>query len=114
VPVFSKEKPGQWICSDFNKMRVCLAQCTINSAQLRLWVVEHSLDGEAWTAIDRVTDDCDLGRNPSWSVSFPVSDSAECRFFPLSQTGQSRHPYQDDGLYMTTFAFFGTLLELLK
>jgi hypothetical protein len=70
-------------------------------------VVESSLDGEAWTEIDRKTDNEDF---IGWrTASFAVSKSAECRFVRLTQTGK-RH-CGDDTLYITAFEFFGTLLE---
>jgi hypothetical protein len=71
-------------------------------------VVESSLDGEAWTRIDRKTDNKDF--NGCWeTASFAVSNSAECRFIRLTQTGQ-RH-WGDDYLFIRAFEFFGTLLE---
>jgi hypothetical protein len=42
-------------------------------------VVESSLDGEAWTEIDRKTDKNDF--EGDWmTASFAVSNSVECRF----------------------------------
>jgi uncharacterized coiled-coil protein SlyX len=103
----SKTEPGQWICWDFGKMRVRPTHYTIRSAWLISWVVESSLDGEAWTEIDRKTDNEDFTH---WSAaSYAVSKSAECRFIRLTQTGKRHNG--DDHLFIQAFEVFGTLLE---
>jgi hypothetical protein len=93
---------------------------------LKSWVVENSLDGAAWTEIDRETDNKDF-KADSWetlnaghgTASFAVSKPAECRFIRLTQTGK-RHPINDpffkscngdDHLVIRAFEVFGTLLE---
>jgi hypothetical protein len=72
------------------------------------WVVEISLDGEAWTEIDRKRNNMDFkaGCGPA---SFDVSKSAECRFIRLTQRGK-RH-CRDDYLVINSFEVFGDLLE---
>jgi hypothetical protein len=70
-------------------------------------MVESSLDGEAWTEIDRKTDN--EAFNPFGTASFAVSNSAECRFIRLTQTGK-RH-FGNDQLAIRAFEVFGTLLE---
>jgi hypothetical protein len=71
-------------------------------------VVESSLDGEAWTEIDRKTDNEDM---KGWRAraSFAVSKSAECRFIRLAQTGKKH--FGNDSLVIWAFEFFGTLIE---
>jgi hypothetical protein len=72
-------------------------------------VVESSLDGEAWTEIDRKTDRDDL--RFGWeTASFAVSKSAEGRFIRLTQTAKNAS-YVRDNLRIVVFEFFGTLLE---
>jgi hypothetical protein len=105
----SKNEPGQWVCLDFHKMRVRPTHYTIRSYSLKSWVVESSLDGEAWTEIDRKTDNWDFKAGYWATASFAVSKSAECRFIRLSQTGE-RHA-GDDYLAIRAFEVFGTLLE---
>jgi uncharacterized coiled-coil protein SlyX len=56
----SKNEPDQWICWDFHEMRVRPTHYTIKSYCLKSWVVESSLDGEAWTEIDRKTNNEDF------------------------------------------------------
>jgi uncharacterized coiled-coil protein SlyX len=104
----SDSKPDQWICWDFHQKRVWPTHYTTNCARLKSWVIEGSLDGRAWTEIDRKTDNSDLNSDP-WRASFAVANSAECRFIrftktAMNHTGQFR-------LYCTGFEFFGTLLE---
>jgi hypothetical protein len=101
---YSKDELGQWICWDFHEMRVHPTDYTIISCGLKSWVVESSLDGEAWTEIDRKTDS--LNFDTAW---YAVSNSAECRFIRLTQTGQRHYGY--DYLSICAFEFFGTLLE---
>jgi hypothetical protein len=103
----SKDGPGQWICWDFPQKRVRLSHYTIRSQSLKSWVVEGSLDGEAWTELDRKTNSTDLygGR----LASFAISNSVECRFIRLTQTNMNHA--RRNSLDISTFEFFGTLLE---
>jgi hypothetical protein len=105
----SKNEPGQWVCWDFREMRLRLTHYTLGSYLLKSWVVESSLDGEAWTEIDRKTDNVDFKDGWGKTASFAVSKSAECRFIRLTQTGK-RH-CGDDFLQIYAFEVFGTLLE---
>jgi uncharacterized coiled-coil protein SlyX len=93
--------PGQWVCWDFRKLRVCPTHYTVGSPWLKSWVVEHSLDGSTWAEIDR--------RTNTNAGSFVVSNSAECRFIRLTVTGKDQWGNSD--LYITAFEIFGTLLE---
>jgi hypothetical protein len=104
----SKDEPGQWVCWDFGKMRVRPTHYTSKTKWLKSWVVEGSLDGEAWTEIDRKTDNEDL-HDSTGQASFAVSNSAECRFIRLTQTGETHH--EGDYLIIRSLEFFGTLLE---
>jgi hypothetical protein len=75
-------------------------------------VVESSLDGEACAEIDRKTDNTDFDSSlfdPPPVASFPVWNSAECRFIRLTQASK-RHG-GDDNLHIYAFEFFGTLIE---
>jgi uncharacterized coiled-coil protein SlyX len=105
----SKNEPGQWVCWDFHNLRVRPIHYTIRSYLLKSWVVESSLDGEAWTEIDRKTDNEDFKADNWITASFAVSNSAECRFIRLTQTGKDH--YGKDFLVIGAFEFFGTLLE---
>jgi hypothetical protein len=106
----SKNEPGQWICWDFHEMRVRPTHYTIKSWFLKSLVVDRSLDGEAWTEIDRQTNNEDF--NSDWWVtaSFAVAKSAECRFIRLTQTGKSHWPAAD--LRIRAFAFGSELRSI--
>jgi hypothetical protein len=105
---WSKDEPGQWVCWDFHGLRVNPTHYTIYSPHLKSWVIEGSLDGEAWIEIDQKTDNDDLAFNVEIG-SFACSKWAECRFIRLTQTGTNH-----DGpnhLAVKAVEFFGTLLE---
>jgi hypothetical protein len=72
-------------------------------------VVESSLDRKAWTEIDRKTDNKDFKALGRKRASFAVSNSDECRFIRLTQTGKRHDGY--DYLYIVAFEVFGTLIE---
>jgi hypothetical protein len=108
----SQDEPGQWICWDFHELRVWPTHYTIRSGTLKSWVIESSLDFMNWTEIDRKTDNTDLKAglfDSSRIASFAISNSAECRFIRLTQTGRSHTNYTI--LTIRTFEIFGTLLE---
>jgi hypothetical protein len=107
---WSKDDPGQWLCWDFHEMCVRPTHYTIESASLKSWVVESSLDFVNWTEIDRRTDNEDFKSNHFVPASFTVSKSEDCRFIRLTQTGKG-HDGRDD-LAVSAFELFGALLEL--
>jgi hypothetical protein len=102
------DEPGQWICWDFHEMRVRPTHYTIWCRHMKSWVVESSLDSEHWKEIDRKTDNSDLAKEP-WKASFAVSDSTECRFIRLTQTGKNHIGL--DEILIHCFEVFGILLE---
>jgi hypothetical protein len=114
----SKSEPGQWVCWDFHEMRIRPTHYTIRSVHLKSWVVESSFDGVNWTEIDRKTEINDMRDQPrtaSFTASFAVARSDECRFIRLTQTGNA-HDSNDIriGSYclaICLFDVFGTLLE---
>jgi hypothetical protein len=84
----SNGEPDQWICWDFHDLRVRPTHYTIQTNDLKSWVGESSPDGEVWTEIDRKTDNMDF--EAGWvTLSFAVSNSSECRFIRLTQTGKA-------------------------
>jgi hypothetical protein len=106
----SRNMPGQWICWDFQDMRVNPTYYTIKTKWLKSWVVESSLDGEAWIEIDRKTDNEDFKRGGT--ASYAVSNSAQCRFIRLTQTGKNHAGgVVCDDLAIVAFEFFGILFE---
>jgi hypothetical protein len=61
-----------------------------------------------WREIDRQTDNGDLEKG-RYIASFAVSDSAECCFIRLTQTGKNQ--VGRDQLVIEAFEVFGTLIE---
>jgi hypothetical protein len=61
-----------------------------------------------WTEIDRKTNNEDF-EDGSPAVLFAVSNSAECRFIRLTQTGEGH--FGNDYLFIEAFEVFGTLHE---
>jgi hypothetical protein len=103
----SKNEPGQWVCWDFRELRVRPTHYTIRGSHMKSWVVESSLDGEAWTEIDRKTDNQDFKKFTM--ASFAVSERAECRFIRLTPTDKNH--LGNDYQTIDAFEIFGTLLE---
>jgi uncharacterized coiled-coil protein SlyX len=105
--LMSKNERGQWIRWDFHEMRIRPTHYTINGG-VKSWLVEGSLDLVNWTEIDRKTNITDLKELPC-TASFAVSNSAECRFIRLTQTGENL--YGRDDLQIRAFEVFWTLIE---
>jgi hypothetical protein len=107
---YSDNAPGQWVCWHFREMRVRPTHYTMKTLYLKSWVVESSLDGQTWIGIDRKTDNKDFKEGNWETVSFAVSNSTECHFIRLTQTGK-RHFFKDHNLPLRGVEFFGILLE---
>jgi hypothetical protein len=109
----SKDEPGQWVCWDFRDLRVRPTNYTIRSMGLKSWVIEGSVDGKNWTEIDRQTDNEKFKLAcGSFTGTFPVSKTVECRFIRLTQI--ERYKYRLSGQYeleLWAIEFFGTLFE---
>jgi uncharacterized coiled-coil protein SlyX len=103
----SKSEPGQWVCWDFQDMRLRPTHYTGKSGYpaLKSWLIESSLDGKAWIEIDRKPNNYDF----PGTASFAVSKLAECRFIRLTQTGKNREG--TDSLQLRAIEFFGSLIE---
>jgi hypothetical protein len=104
----SRDRPGQWVCWDFHEMRVRPTHYTIKCYYLKSWMVESSLNGEAWTEIDRQTDNEDFTGVGLRTASFAVSKS-DCRFIRLTQTDTNH--CRNYSLQVGAFEVFGTLIE---
>jgi hypothetical protein len=102
----SKKAPGQWVCWDFREMRVRPTHYTIGAFLMKWWIVEGSLDGESWTAMDQQTSDQTF-KNGVRMRSFAVT--AKCRFIRLTQT--ANQPGHHLALNRRAAEFFGTLSE---
>jgi hypothetical protein len=106
---YSRDAPGQWICWDFGERRIRPTHYTMKAESPKSWIVEGSVDGSTWTEIDRRmdTDDFENGAN---TVSFTISQPADCRFIRLSQTDKNHNGTHCLG-WLNLVEFFGTLSE---
>jgi hypothetical protein len=115
----SLNMPNQWICYDFQDMRIRPTHYSIkssydarvNDANLKSWVVEVSISGSEWDIIDQRDMNNELN-GPNRIRSFPVSDVEECRYIRLRQTGKNHSG--TDFLIFSAFEVFGTLFEAKK
>jgi hypothetical protein len=96
---------SQWVCWDFQEMRIRPTHYTIGAQMMKSWLFEGSVDGENWTEIDRQTDNDDFETH-EYRLSFAVQHRMECRFIRWTQLDGSM-------LVLFTIEFFGTLFESL-
>jgi hypothetical protein len=109
VRFWSKNEPDQWVCWDFQRMRVRPTHYTITGFYVRSWVLEGSNSGKSWTKLDRQTEihDAEFG----WfTASSRISKPAEFRLFRLTQTAE-RAQCNGYDLPLRAVEFFGTLSE---
>jgi hypothetical protein len=106
--LWSKNQPGQWVCLDFQEMRVRPTNYVIRDAKLKSWVVEGSADGVAWQLIDKQTDSMALQQEVDRIGVFAVSVNEEFRFVRLTQVANHGNY---DGLSFFAIELFGLLLE---
>jgi hypothetical protein len=111
---------GQWICWDFRNRRVQLTHYQIRASVLGSWVVEGSMDGRRWTALDRQRPNAaftptvrDVISGFEQTALFAVSNRAECRFIRLFQTEPAAvgHLRWTNALVLLGVEFFGTISE---
>jgi hypothetical protein len=103
----SLNAPGQWVCWDFQEMRVEPDNYEIYFMPpwMQSWVLEGSVDGRSWKEMDRQTDYARL-KNADLA-SFRVPGRMDCRFIRLTQT--DKNVRGDDVLSLFAVEFFGTL-----
>jgi hypothetical protein len=80
-----------WICYDFRGRTIVPTHYSVRCTPpwaLKSWVIETSMTGEhdSWKRIDRRRDNSDL-RDKESPHTFEVSDSEQCRFIRLVQSG---------------------------
>jgi hypothetical protein len=109
----SKDAPNQWICWDFGKLRLIPTHYSIRTTwgdnnHLRSWIVESSLDAQAWIVIDRRANVAELDSDQV-VASFLLLKAIECRYVRLTQT--DKNTSMKDFLKITAFELFGDLIE---
>jgi uncharacterized protein (DUF433 family) len=101
----SEDKPDQWICYDFGKLRVnptgYLLKTAAECGNLREWVVEGSNDGENWAKLSDGRNEKDA----AVSQRFSMSSSGFVRMVRLRQTGTNHAGGHELGL--SFFDVFG-------
>jgi hypothetical protein len=116
----SKNQPGDWLCLDFNEMRVIPTLYTIQTRHdcdsgdyhPKSWVLEYSETGQAdsWITLD-VQNEADMNRK-SARKTIEISNAPECRFLRIRMTNLNYHG--DNYLCVGQFEVFGTLLSTEK
>jgi len=105
----------QSVTYDFKQMNVIPTHYTIRahcggqgSYHMKSWVIEASLDGEAWEAIDRRDNDAHLN-GYHFVHSYEVTKIHRARYIRIAQTG----PTHDNRYYLgfSAFELFGRLIE---
>jgi hypothetical protein len=104
----SEGEPGQWVCWDFQEMRVTPSHYSISNGAIRSWKLEGSIDGREWTELDKRANINDLNDYLS-TAAFAVTNAVECRFVRLSQTGRNNLGY--DYMQLSSMELFGSLFE---
>jgi hypothetical protein len=108
----SPNQPNQWFCYNFKDRRIRLTKYSIAAHTsnwfLRSWVVEGSVDGNAWVSLDERKDNTDA--HPGHPIAtFSVDQSDEYQFIRLRQTGKNAG--NADWLILYWFEVFGFLTE---
>jgi hypothetical protein len=110
--ISSPNAPGQWLCYDFKSRRVTPShysiRCLSSSYHLRSWVLEGSVDGSSWRALDDQANNATM--TPTHQIgTFSIPHSFQCRFIRLRQTGKTADG--SDHLVLFAFEIFGLLRE---
>jgi hypothetical protein len=112
----SVNEPNQWICYDFNRMKVKPTHYLIRSyygggvnySNLKTWTVESSNDGAAWIRLDERTNNSELNSTNAVAM-LVISQPQPVRMIRLQQTGPNHAGYNH--LIFCSFEVIGTLLE---
>jgi hypothetical protein len=104
----TKNGSNEWVCWDFQELRVQLTDYAIFKSPLRSWVIEISVEGRVWVEIDRRQDNEDLKGGDNLA-SFHVAKPMICRFIRITQTGPNHTGA--NFLSFVGFEFFGGLFE---
>jgi hypothetical protein len=113
---WSQNDLDQWVCWDFREMRIHPTHYTIQSTVLSAWILEGSVDRQAWIEIDRQTENEDLIAIGTASCAVSTAESFRC--IRLTQTGTNRRRTErsngDNCLSLLAVEFFGSISEELQ
>jgi hypothetical protein len=110
----SDDASDRWLCYDFRTLRIIptgysILSWSVNWADtcyLRSWVIETSIDGQAWSEVDRRSTGSNL---KGGSVqSFTIANGQECRFIRIRQTGNTEGGWNH--LLVSSWEIFGSLI----
>jgi hypothetical protein len=107
----SLNQPNQWLCYDFKNRKVRPTHYSIHAYPgyyLHSWVFERSMDGSAWTELDRHKDDQTTNSDHPIGT-FSISNNFECQFVRLRQTDGNASGYHH--LVFHAMEIFGDLSE---
>jgi hypothetical protein len=104
----SKDEPNQWVCWDFGRILVRATHYRVESAWMKSWSVEGSIDGVNWTELDQQQNNSDLEKEP-YAMTFPVTKSMESHFIRLIQKDRNRGGRHF--LILRAFEVFGSLVD---
>lgn len=112
----SKNEPNSWICFDFKEHRVVPTAYSIKSTENftagqhpENWVIEGSVDGEAWMTVDEVKNNSDLNGNGLFhTFSINKKNLPPFKLIKIRQTGKNW--LDDDQFIIDSFELFGTFL----
>jgi hypothetical protein len=102
----SEDEEDQWICWDFQDLRIQITHYTIRSDKLKSWELMGSMDGTNWEGIDTKTNAHFIGGEFVTAVD---KKSKPWRLILLMQRDRNwiRHHF----LALPAVEFFGTLFE---
>jgi hypothetical protein len=106
---------NSWICYDFKERRVVPTHYAIRTNNsgpgahhLKSWLVETSVDGEAWHEVDHKEDNKEL--NGRYFIgTYAVAGAGACRFIRLVNIGRTHS--RCDLVMLTGWEIFGSLFE---
>jgi hypothetical protein len=113
----SKGEANQWLCYDFKDRRVEVRHYAIRSqfdgdsigyADLKSWVIEGSVEGNVWTALDSQQNNSEMNER-NLIASWPTSIGMKSRYIRLHQTGKNHN--NNDHLNISSWELFGTQIE---
>jgi hypothetical protein len=101
---------NNWMCYDFRERRIVPTHYAIRTygPHLKSWVIDTSVDGKNWREFAREEENNQLN-GESFTGTFAVADSGECRFIRLVQI--SRNHAGNDQLAISAWEIFGSLIE---
>ena len=105
------------VCYDFKEKRIIPSGYSIRSCycggrgagNIQSWVIETSNDGSSWTEIDQ-KQDCRELDDGNVTKMYNVNTSSSCRYIRLRQTGPGTSSSCPNGIGLSGFEIFGTLL----